>query len=79
MTVDQLVDKLAKPTYVLRMARPLEKDTNPAMGKSARRRAYNARREIRELVTTYVFELQGTRLALDELTRISEEMPGGYR
>lgn len=62
MTEDQLIDRLAKPIYVLRMARPMEANrlaphTNPAMVRSARTRAANARREIRSIVLQYNAEL----------------------
>lgn len=47
--VDQLVDKLAKPTFVLRMARPLENKN-----KSAKTRAHNARKEIEDIIYNYM-------------------------
>lgn len=47
--VDRLVDKLAKPIYVLRMARA---DTRKNSG--AELRAKNARREIRNEVLNWV-------------------------
>lgn len=46
--IDDLVAELARPVYVLRMARPLE-DTK----KSARTRAKNARQEILDILIRY--------------------------
>lgn len=61
MTVDELVDKLARPIYVLRMARPhgdviVSSSGYPtqAMIKSAKTRANNARKEIDNIVSSYV-------------------------
>lgn len=49
MTVDELVDQLAKPTMVLRFAKA---DTRINTG--AQKRAQNARLEIDKLVQKYV-------------------------
>lgn len=58
MTVDEFIDKLAKPQYVLRMAKPFEyKDItalNKPMIESARKRAEEARKKIDELIIEYV-------------------------
>lgn len=54
MTVDELVDRLTKPTYVFRMAKASRSSTNPAMRKSANTRMMNARSEIDKIVQQYV-------------------------
>jgi hypothetical protein len=59
MTPDQLIDELARPTFVLRMARALENNrlaphTKPAMVKSARTRAAQARIDIDLIVERYI-------------------------
>lgn len=50
--VDRLVDELSAPIFVLRMARAMEE--HPKHGKSARRRAANARSQIRDVVEAAV-------------------------
>lgn len=74
---DKFIDNLARPMYVLRMARPLE--NHPTLGLGAKRRASKARQEIRELAIDYVSKLDQRREALDELTKLGQEYEGGYR
>jgi len=54
MTVDEFIDKLAKPIMVLRFARAQENNTyNKGLAKGAKKRAANARLEIDRIVREY--------------------------
>lgn len=59
MTVDELVDMLRKPMFVLQFAKhgeqiPLDDKAREAMKKSCEARAENARNEIDRIVQEYV-------------------------
>lgn len=53
MSVDQLVNDLLRPLYVLRLAATGER-SDSSWGKSCRTRAANARQEIDTIVRAYV-------------------------
>lgn len=76
---DKLIDDLAKPTYVLRMARANENSPNSAMRTSARKRAAKARLQIRRIALKYGEDIYKRDMALRELTVAAEETPYGYR
>ena len=72
--VDELVDALARPIYVLRMAHEFAYKDSP-MGRGAAMRAANARRDIREVVERWVdeqreVELQATMRAHDIVLQV---------
>ncbi len=56
MTIDELVDRMAKPVFVLRMARAMEENrwASKPQRKGAEKRAEKARTEIRDLIDDFV-------------------------
>jgi hypothetical protein len=53
MTVDELVNKMRKPVYILTLCMHNENDNTPH-GRSCKTRATNARVEIEKLVKQYI-------------------------